>query len=106
MYVPGVAKFSAVIATEYEITENNIATGRVVYTGKSYVTDANRVEIPSWYSVDLGFKHKMTINEVPVTLSATCFNVFDKDYWIGRGGSNVIGLSMPRSFLVTAQVEF
>jgi iron complex outermembrane receptor protein len=106
MYVQGVAKLSGVLATEYSITENNIAMGRVVFSGPAYVTDANKVELPSWSSFDIGFKHKTSIKDTPITLSATCFNVLGKDHWIGRGGSNVIGLSMPRSFIVSAQIEF
>jgi iron complex outermembrane receptor protein len=106
MYVPGVAKWSGVLATEYAITENNIAIGRVVFSGPSYVTEANKVEVPGWSSFDLGFKHKTSIKDTPITLSAHCFNAFGQDYWIGRGGSSVIGLSMPRTFLVTAQVDF
>ncbi|MDR2461146.1 MAG: TonB-dependent receptor [Deltaproteobacteria bacterium] len=106
MYVQGVAKWSGVIATEYAITENDVAMGRVVYTGPAYVTDANKVELPSWVSLDLGFKHKIDLDPVDITLSATCFNVLGNDYWLGRGGTNVIGLSMPRTFAITAQFDF
>jgi iron complex outermembrane receptor protein len=106
MYVQGVAKWSGILASEFEIGDKNSVLGRIVYTGPSYVTDANKVKIPAWYSVDLGYKHEVEINHVPVKLSVMCFNLFDKDYWVGRAGSNVIGLSMPRTITFSAQVDF
>jgi iron complex outermembrane receptor protein len=106
MYVQGVAKWSGVLAGEYEINSKNAAIARFVYTGPAYVTDANKVKIPSWYSVDLGYRFEMTIHDIPITLRAMCYNLLGRDYWIGRGGSNVIGLSMPRTLSLSAQFDF
>ncbi|MDR2350108.1 MAG: TonB-dependent receptor [Deltaproteobacteria bacterium] len=105
MYVTGVAKWSGVFATEVKIGENDTAMGRMQFSGPSYVTNANKVELPAWASFDLGYTHVFRIADKPLSVSVSCFNVFDSDYWIGRGGSNVIGLSMPRSFLLSAKIE-
>lgn len=106
MYVPGVAKWSGVLAAEYEVNEDNSFTGRMLYSGPAHVTDANKVKVPSWVSFDLGYQHHTTVYELPVTFRANCYNVLNKDYWVARGGSSTIGLSMPRSFMLTAQFDF
>ncbi|MDR1606835.1 MAG: TonB-dependent receptor [Deltaproteobacteria bacterium] len=106
MYVQGVAKWSGVLAGEYEINSQNAAIARLVYSGPAYVTNGNKVKLPPWYSVDLGYRFEMTIHNVPITLRAMCYNLLDRDYWIGRGGSNVIGLSMPRTLSLSAQFDF
>lgn len=41
----------------------------------------------------------------PVTLSAWCYNLFDKDYWYAAGGNN-IGLGAPRTYAISAQFKF
>ena len=101
-YVCGVPKWNAVLAAEYEADENNSAVMRINYVGKSHVND-NGVEVPSHTTFDLGYTHKTEINSTPVTLSAMCYNVLGKDYWISRGTSTAFGT--PRTFMLSAQFD-
>ena len=105
-YIAGVSDWSAVGALEYEIDNKTSVIGRAVYNGSAYGTNLNKVRIPSYITFDFGVKHKAKISGTPVTFNLMCYNVANKDYWIARGGSNVIGLSMPRTFKLTAQFDF
>ena len=107
-FVTGVAKWSGVLGLEYKPDEAWGIVGRSVWSDKAYIedTDGNgKYEIPSYVTFDLGVNYKTKINAVPVKLSAMCYNVADKDYWMGRGGSSTFGLSMPRTFMVSAQFD-
>lgn len=103
-YVSGVAKWSGIVAAEYEVNANTAIVARMIYNGEAYGTNANKVKIPSYTTADLGMTYKTNVAGMPLTLRAMCHNVTDKDYWIARGGSNVIGLSMPRTFMLSAQI--
>ena len=80
----------------------------MVWNDSAYVEDKGgkgKYEIPSYVTFDLGVNYKTKINSVPVKLSAMCYNIADKDYWMGRGGSSTFGLSMPRTFMLSAQFD-
>ena len=101
-FATGAPKWNAVLAAEYEATEDTTFIGRVNYTGKSHVND-NGVMTDAFATVDFGVKHKTKINTVPVTLSAMCYNLFGENYWISRGTS--VALGAPRTFMLSAQFD-
>ena len=107
-FVPGVSKWSGVLGLEYQPDNAWGIVGRAVWNDSAYVEDKGgkgKYEIPSYVTFDLGVNYKTEINSVPVKLSAMCYNVADKDYWMGRGGSSTFGLSMPRTFMLSAQFD-
>lgn len=55
--------------------------------------------------VDLGVSWDTHFGRQPVTLSAWCYNLLDKDYWYAAGGNN-IGLGAPRTYAISAQFKF
>lgn len=79
------------------------------WNDKAWIDNSNatgkKTEIPSYVTFDLGVYYKTEMNAVPVKLSAMCYNVTNKDYWMGRGGSTTFGLSMPRTFMLSAQFD-
>ena len=101
-YATGTPKWNAVLAAEYEADKNTSLVGRVNYTGKSHVND-NGVETPAFATVDFGIKHKTEVIDIPVTLSAMCYNMLGEDYWISRGTSVAFGA--PRTFVLSAQFD-
>lgn len=101
-YATGTPKWNAVLATEYEADQNNSAIFRMNYVGKSHVND-NGVMAPDYMTFDLGYKHKTKINSTPITLTAMCYNVLGKDYWISRGTS--VALGAPRTMMLSAQFD-
>jgi len=109
LFVNGVAKWSSVIGLVYSPNEKIGIIGRAVWNDKCYIDSSSasgKTEIPSYVAFDLGVNYKTKINTVPVTLSAMCYNATNKDYWIGRGGSTTFGLSMPRTFMLSAKFDF
>ena len=107
-FVTGVSEWSGVLGLEYTPDEDWSLIGRAVWSDKAYVESSKgsgKYEIPSHITYDLGVSYKTKINTVPVKLSAMCYNVADKDYWMGRGGTSTFGLSMPRTFMVSAQFD-
>lgn len=55
--------------------------------------------------MDLGGSWDTHFGRQPVTLSAWCYNLFDKDYWYAAG-ENSIGLGAPRTYAISAQFKF
>lgn len=108
-FVNGVAKWSGVLGAVYEPDAQWGIMGRVVTCGAAYIDNSSsptgKTKIPAYATLDLGVNYKTRINAIPVTLSATCFNVLNKDYWMGRGSSTTFGLSMPRTWLLSAQFD-
>lgn len=103
-YVNGVSDWSSVIALEYNPDDRLAFIGRTNYSSSAYIDD-NRAKIPSYVTFDLGVSYKTKVADTPVKLSAMCYNVTDKSYWMARGGSTTFGLSMPRTFTVNAQFD-
>lgn len=107
-HVNGVPKWSAVIGAEYKPTDAWGIVGRVNMIDKCYIDSSaagGKTQISGYTTFDLGVNYKTKINTVPVRLSAMCYNLTNKDYWLGRGGSTTFGLSMPRTFALSATFD-
>ncbi len=109
-FVNGVADWSGVLGLVYEPNSRLGLIGRMVWCGNAFIDNAKapsgKTEIPSYTTFDLGVNYKLNIGNTPVSLSAMCYNVTNKDYWMGRGSSTTFGLSMPRTFMLSARFEF
>lgn len=107
-FVAGVARYSGVVGLTYEPTDACSFTGRLVWSDKAYIENVygkGKIEIPAYATVDLGMTYKTRINTVPTKLSLMCYNALNKSYWMGRGGSSTFGLSMPRTWMFSAQFD-
>ena len=100
--VDGAAKWNAVAALEYNADENFSVIGRALYTGSADIY-SERLEVPSYVTYDLGFKYKTQFKDTPVTLSAMCYNITDKNYWTAY--RNNLILNSPRTFMLSAEFE-
>lgn len=103
------AKWSAVLGMEYMPNTDWSISGRMNYVGKGIInrTDKTELEVPSSTVVDLFAKYKTSWGDVPVTLSAGCYNVFNCSYWaLQPGQGNKLLLSSPRSFILSASFDF
>lgn len=109
-FVNGVADWSGVLGLVYEPNDSLGIIGRVVWNDAAYIDNSNapsgKTKIPSYTTLDLGVNYKTRLGRIPVSLSAMCYNVANKDYWMGRGSSTTFGLSMPRTFMLSARFEF
>lgn len=107
-HVNGVPKWSSVIGAEYKPSEDWGIVGRVNMIDKCYIDSSStsgKTKISGYTTFDIGLNYKTKINSTPVKLSAMCYNLTDKDYWLGRGGSTTFGLSMPRTFALSATFD-
>ena len=103
------AKWSAVLGMEYMPNTDWSISGRMNYVGKGIInrTDKTELEVQSSTVVDLFAKYKTSWGDVPVTLSAGCYNVFNRSYWaLQPGQDNKLLLSSPRSFILSASFDF
>lgn len=98
--VNSVPRWSGVVGLEYNADENFTVLGRYIYTGSCPIMN-EKLTVPSWNTIDLGVKYKTKLSNTPVTVSAMCYNVAGKDYWISSNGNTM--LSNPRSFLLSAE---
>lgn len=108
MFVTGVSRWSSVVGLEYKPNDDWGIVGRAVWNDKAFVEDTNgkgKYEIPSHLTFDLGVNYKTQVHAMPVKFSAMCYNVTNRDYWMGRGGSSTFGLSMPRTFMLSAAFD-
>lgn len=83
---------------------------RVIYTGSQYANSANTLKVAAWTRTDLGVRYLMDMgNDRLLTVRARVDNVFDKRYWASVGGypgSNYLVQSAPRTFTLSASVDF
>lgn len=83
--------------------------GRVVYTDNQFIDASNTFDIPSWTRFDIGAHYATHIAAREVNLRARVENVGGRDYWGSAGGypgANYLVLGMPRTFIVSASVDF
>ena len=83
--------------------------GRVVATGGSYANATNTLRVGGWGRLDLGARYVTEMAGKLVTLRARIDNVADRDYWASVGGypgSGYLVLGNPRTFSLTASVNF
>lgn len=78
--------------------------GRVLYTGKQYLDQANTQSIPDFARLDLGARYKFDANGVPVTARLNVLNATGKNYWASTG-QGVLSLGTPRTFLLSLSAD-
>ena len=107
--VDAMPKWSADLALIYKPTDTLHVTGRLSYTGSASIRNSYKyaapIKIGGQTLMDLGVSWDTHFGKQPVTLSAWCYNLFDKDYWYAAGGNN-IGLGAPRTYAISAQFKF
>lgn len=108
-FVNGVAKWSGVLGAVYEPNDKWSIIGRLNWVGEAFIdskSTTSSTRIPAYTTLDLGFNYKTEVSDIPVTFTAMCYNALNNDYWMGRGGSTTFGLSMPRTFMLSASFDF
>lgn len=107
----GIPEFQANLNAEWDIpaVAGLTVDGRLVYTSDQYVDAANTMEIPSWTRIDMGVRYALSLGGQETTLRARVENVFDENYWASTGGypgANYLVQGAPRTFRVSASVDF
>ncbi|MET4580180.1 TonB-dependent receptor [Ottowia thiooxydans] len=81
-------------------------TARTLLTGSQYVNAQNTLQLPGWARWDVGARYLTRSFGRPLTLRANVLNVANRSYWEGSAGSGGIVLSAPRTFSISATMEF
>lgn len=81
-------------------------SARVLHTGSAYLNNANTVRIPSWTRWDAGVRYATRVAGKPVVLRANVENLLGKDYWMANDVENWLSISAPRTFMLSATVDF
>ena len=74
-----------------------------VTVSSQYLNASNEQSIPGRTIFDLAARYRTDISDLPVTVRATVTNVTNKAYW---ASSLSQGLGAPRTFLLSASVDF
>ena len=109
--VIGVPRLQATVGAEWDVPgASGVALdARVVHTGASYANAVNTLRVDGWTRLDLGVRYLTEWNGRALTLRARVDNVADKNYWASVGGypgSGYLVLGAPRTFVVSASVDF
>jgi iron complex outermembrane receptor protein len=110
--VIGVPEVQANAGVEWDVPKLTglSVDGRVVYTSSQEANAANTLSIPSWTRLDLGARYAWMLSGTKtLTFRARVDNVTDKNYWAsvgGSAGSNYLVLGSPRTFVVSASLDF
>lgn len=107
----GVPERQANLNLEYDLPALPGLTldGRLVYTGEQFANEANTLELDAWTRLDLGVRYSFEAQGKPLTLRARVENVTDEADWLSAGGypgANYLVLGPPRTFIVSASVDF
>jgi len=108
----GVPKVQLNLGAELEVAgvPGLAFNARVIHTTRQYANAANTQALPAWTRLDVGARYLMDIgNGRLLTLRGRIDNLFDKAYWASAGGypgSNYLVLGQPRTFVLSASVDF
>lgn len=107
-HAPGTPPWAANLGLDWDVPglPGLALNGRVIYTGAQYVDNANSFKVPSWTRLDLGARYATRIGGKPVVLRASMGNVFDRKYWQGVWYSGTVAIGEPRTFRLSASVDF
>ncbi|WP_051237468.1 TonB-dependent receptor [Ottowia thiooxydans] len=81
-------------------------TARTLLTGSQYVNAQNTLKLPGWARWDLGARYLTRSFGRPLTIRANILNLANRSYWEGSAGSGGIVLSAPRTFSISATMDF
>lgn len=101
----GIPKWNANLAVAYKPTEAWSILGRLSYIGSSELC-YGLFDAPCYTRFDLGAKYKTSMGKTPVTLSAMCYNLFNKKGWYTADQGNQLLTADPRTFVVSADFSF
>jgi iron complex outermembrane recepter protein len=103
------AQYNVGVEWDVPLLDHLTLTARVIRTASTYADAANTQRLPSWTRLDLGARYLMEVGEQLLTLRARLDNVADRDYWASAGGypgSGYLVQGAPRTFVVSASVDF
>lgn len=105
--IQGVASKQVRLYGEYEVPESNWAiSGGVQYTGDRPIDANNDWYVDSITLLDLGARYEMDFNQSSMVVRLNIENLSDEAYWLTTSGSSNLQQGTPRTFKLSAQLDF
>nr|WP_253252467.1 TonB-dependent receptor [Variovorax boronicumulans] len=100
-----VPRWQAKVGVEWDVphVQGLTLTGNAIFLSKQYINAENSLSVPGRTVFDLGARYSTSLGRHPLVLRATVQNLTNKAYWAGSLGN---GLGAPRTFLLSASVDF
>lgn len=104
----GVPKQQAKLGVEWDtpMAEGLTLTANASHASKQYINTDNSLAIPSRTIFDIGGRYKTQIGNYPVTLNGVVENVADKKYWGVGQMDSFLTVGAPRTFKLSASIDF
>ena len=109
----GVPKIVARLGAEWDVAAlpGLTLTGLINHVSKRYATADNRLSLAPYATMNVGARYTTRVAGRPVALRASVDNLTNKAYWGGSWGASGDsgisgGLGAPRTFLLSASVDF
>ena len=96
------------MGVEYMPDKDWSITGRMNYVGAGTIIGTNRrqLSVPASTVFDIFVNYKTKMGKTPVSLQASCYNLFNSSHWILQPGQgSKLLLSMPRTFMLSATFD-
>ena len=81
-------------------------TGRVTHTSSQPLTVDNSIRVPAWTRFDLGARYATRVAGRAVVLRGSVENVTNRRYWDTVPAFQTVTYAAPRTFLLSASVDF
>jgi iron complex outermembrane receptor protein len=104
----GASRLLANLGAEWEVpaTGGLTLSGDLTYTGRQYVNQANSLVIPSWTGVNVGARYSTAILGKKTTFRGAIQNLTNRQAWAGVTSWGAVSPMTPRTFVVSATVDF
>lgn len=104
----GTARVMANLGAEWDVAavRGLTLTGDVMYTGSQFADQANVLAIPAWTRVDLGLRYATVLLGKKTTLRASVQNLADRQAWVGVTSWGAVSPMAPRTYTLSASVDF
>lgn len=106
---PGIPQIQASLGGEWDtsFTPGLTLTGRLRFSGETYLEAANRRTVPAWTQLDLGARYALATpwTDKPVVVRLSVENALDNNYWISRTVGS-LAQARPRTVLLSTAFDF
>jgi iron complex outermembrane receptor protein len=103
----GLPKWQAKLGVEWDLPalQGLTLTANATSVSKQYLSSDNSLSIPGRTVFDVGARYTTKVSGHPLTLRAAVTNVTNKAYW-AKPHFTSLGLGAPRTFLLSATMDF
>ena len=102
----GLPRYAAVFGVEQDIhgVEGLTLTARMTYNSSAFVNQANTIRVSPWTRWDMGARYRFHAGDIPVTVRADVYNLFNRNYWRALD-ENAAFLEAGRTFMLSVTAD-